>query len=96
MDWDNTQSEACNNLGVMEMKRGNIEQARTCFESAAKLSSASFEPCFNAALLAFKLGDCETSFALVRKALDIYPEHHESKELEKQLRAHFTMVNLTI
>ena len=55
------------------MKKGNIEQARSCFESAAKLSSASFEPCFNAALLAFKLGDCEHSFALVRKALEIYP-----------------------
>lgn len=51
-----------------------------------------FEPYYNGALLAFKLGDFQESFDLVQKALNAYPEHTESHELLKQLKSHFTML----
>lgn len=51
-----------------------------------------FEPLFNSALLAFKLGDFQQSFDFVSQALERHPEHHESQELEKQLKAHFALL----
>lgn len=49
-----------------------------------------FEPAFNGGLLAFKLGEFQESFELATKALEAYPDHIESKELIKQLKAHFS------
>lgn len=71
-----------------------------------------FEPFFNGALLAYKLGDFQESFDLASKvrgalapspalrqsrgvapqALEIFPEHHDSIELLKLLRNHFTLL----
>ena len=51
-----------------------------------------FEPFFNMALVAFKLGDCQESFDHAQKALEAFPEHTESKELLRQLQKHFTML----
>jgi hypothetical protein len=45
-----------------------------------------FEPFFNGALLAYKLGDFQESFDLATKALAICPDHHDSLELVKQLK----------
>ena len=44
------------------------------------------------ALLAFKLGDFQSSFELVSKALAAYPGHSDSKELLSQLQHRFTML----
>jgi tetratricopeptide repeat protein 8 len=49
-----------------------------------------YEPLFNSALLAFKLGDFQNSFEKVTKALAIYPDHAESLELSKTLQDHFS------
>ncbi|KAG2493544.1 hypothetical protein HYH03_008358 [Edaphochlamys debaryana] len=71
-------AEALNNLGVLES--GQREGVHV------------FELFFNGALLAFKAGDFQVSFELVSQALAAYPEHTESHELLKQLKAHFTML----
>eukprot|EP00741_Cyanophora_paradoxa_P011225 tig00020554_g10845.t1 len=79
-----------NNLGVLELRKGNVEQARGNFATAQRLAPVMFEPFFNGALLAFKLGDFQESFELVSKALEAYPDHSDSHELMKQLKHHFT------
>eukprot|EP00164_Ancoracysta_twista_P004617 GFYU01006235.1.p1 GENE.GFYU01006235.1~~GFYU01006235.1.p1 ORF type:complete len:511 (-),score=101.36 GFYU01006235.1:139-1671(-) len=87
---DSTHGSSFNNLGVLELRKGNVEQARSNFLTAAKISDAMFEPQFNAALLAFKLGDFQESFDHVKKSLEAYEEYSDSQELMKQLRQHFT------
>ena len=50
-------AESFNNLGVIEIKRGNIEQAKNNYMQAAKIENYLFEPCYNAALLMLKKGE---------------------------------------
>jgi tetratricopeptide repeat protein 8 len=37
-----------------------------------------FEPFFNGALVAFKLGDCQESFDMAQKALEAFPGTHNA------------------
>ena len=46
-------------LQILELRKSNIEQARSNFQAAQKISPHMFEPFFNGALVAFKLGDCQ-------------------------------------
>ena len=46
-----------NNLGVLELRKGNLEQAKSNFMQGAKISGFLFEPCYNAAYLMFKRGE---------------------------------------
>merc|ERR1712072_1622460 len=82
-------AESYNNLGVLELRKGNVDQAQAHFRTAMDLGSHLFEPAFNAGLLAFKLGEFQDSAELAQKALEAFPEHFESKELLKQLKAHY-------
>jgi len=85
-------AEAYNNLGVLELRKNSRDQARSNFATAQRLADFAFEPFYNAALLAYKMGDFQESFTLVQKALAAYPGHTESKELSKQLKAAFDSV----
>ncbi|CAE7581589.1 Ttc8 [Symbiodinium sp. KB8] len=87
---DPNHAESYNNIGVLELRKGNVEQAQAHFATAMRLAAHLFEPAFNGGLLAFKLGEFQDSFELANKALEAYPEHIESKELIKQLKAHFS------
>ena len=89
---DSNHAEAYSNLGVLELRKGNIDAARSNFSTAHGLAPHMFEPCFNGALLAFKLGDFQDSYELAQKSLAAFPDHHDSHELLKQLRTHFTML----
>ncbi|GIL68547.1 hypothetical protein Vafri_21814 [Volvox africanus] len=85
-------AEALNNLGVLEYRNGNDDSAAALFRSGQREGNHVFEVFFNGALVAFKAGDFQVSFELVNQALQAYPEHTESHELLKQLKAHFTML----
>ena len=87
---DSSHAEGFNNLGVLELRKGNVEQARNNFATASQLCKAMHESLFNSALLAFKLGDFQESFTLCDKALEAYRDHAESRELKKQLLQSFT------
>jgi tetratricopeptide repeat protein 8 len=89
---DSNHAESFNNLGILELRKGNVDQARSNFQTALKLAPHMFEPFFNGALVAFKLGDCQESFDMAMKALEAFPDHTDSKELIRQLKKHFTML----
>jgi tetratricopeptide repeat protein 8 len=86
---DNTHAEAYNNLGVLELRKNNVEQARTYYSTAIRLADWLYEPLYNMALLTFRTGQMQESFALVNKALGIFPDHADSKELLKTLKNQF-------
>ena len=83
-------AESYNNLGVLELKLKNIDQARSNFETCCRLGEFLFEPRYNLALLGYQTSDKEESFNHVKKALEIFPDHVESKELMKLLIENFT------
>jgi tetratricopeptide repeat protein 8 len=85
---DSTHAESYCNLGVLELRKGNVEQARNYYYTAIKLADYLYEPLYNAALLAYRTGDFQESFLLVNKALKIFPDHADSKELVQLLDQH--------
>jgi len=87
---DNTHAESFNNLGVLELRQENIEEAKSCFDTAIKLGPFLYEPLFNSALLSYKMGNYQEAFVLVNRVLkDIYPEHTDSQELQRKLKQNF-------
>lgn len=86
---DNTHAEAYNNLGVLELRKNNVELARTYYATAIRLADWLYEPLYNMALLTFRTGQMQESFSLVNKALTIFPDHADSKELLKTLKSQF-------
>ncbi|XP_074646623.1 tetratricopeptide repeat protein 8-like [Tubulanus polymorphus] len=89
---NNDHAEAYNNLGVLEMKKGKLEQARAFFQAAFTLAPMMFEPHYNFAALSDKLGDFQSSYSSVQRALESFSDHVDSKELLKILKQHFTLL----
>ena len=89
---NHSHAEAFNNLGVLEMRRGHTESARAFFATAASLGPHMFEPAYNTAYLAERIGDLQTAYVVVQKALKNFPEHSDSVDLLKQLKKHFSVL----
>lgn len=91
---DSSHAESYNNLGVLELRKGNIDQARSNFMTASRLGLGlhMFEPAYNGSLLAFKVGDFQECHDCLAKALALYPDHGDSIELQKQLRQFVSLV----
>jgi tetratricopeptide repeat protein 8 len=92
-------AEALNNLAILELRRYNnitesnrqmqaLEQAKSFLSSATDHGPHLFEPAYNRALTAFqKQGDFSEAKEYVKKALEVYPGHMDSKDLDKKLLA---------
>ncbi|XP_035738125.1 tetratricopeptide repeat protein 8-like isoform X2 [Vespa mandarinia] len=89
---DNRHALAYNNLGVIQMKNGNVTTARTYFHAAATIANYIHEPHFNSAHLAYKLGDFQTSYIAIQKSLNVYPGHCDSINLLKKLEQYFCYI----
>lgn len=89
---DASSAESFNNLGILELRKGNVQAARSHFETARKLAGHLFEPFFSGALVSWKLGDCQESYELAQKALQAFPDHTDTKELLSQLKKQFMSV----
>ena len=76
----------------MELKKNNIDGAKFNFQVALKEGEYLFEAAFNGALAAFKTSDYQECYKLLKKALGIYPEHSESKELLKIIEELLTII----
>lgn len=87
---DSTHAESFNNLGVLEMRKNNLEAARNNFGTAQKLADLAFEPFYNGALMCYKLGDFQEAHSLLAKAIKNFPDHGDSQELLKTLIQHLT------
>lgn len=60
---DNRHAPSYNNLGVIEMKNGNVTSARIYFHAAASIASYLYEPHFNSSYLAYNVRTF-TSFSI--------------------------------
>ncbi|XP_002741317.2 tetratricopeptide repeat protein 8-like [Saccoglossus kowalevskii] len=90
--FNNDHAEAYNNLGVLELRKGHMEQARAFFQSAQMLAPHTYEPFYNFAALSDQVGDLQSSFNNAKKSVTNYAEHCDSQELFKQLRKHFSIL----
>lgn len=48
---DNNHAESYNNLGVLELRRGRLEQARAFFQASFSLAPQMYEPHFNSGMM---------------------------------------------
>jgi len=78
--------EAFNNLGILEIRKENFEQGKSDFLISCKNTDYSFEPYYNYANLRFKQGELEESIKFAKKAIEIFPQHFESKELVSKIQ----------
>ncbi|XP_037081086.1 tetratricopeptide repeat protein 8-like [Pollicipes pollicipes] len=85
-------AEAYNNLGVLEQQQGRPEKARAFFQAAAALAPHMFEPLYNHAALSEKMGDLQSSYIIIKKALEAFPEHVDSTRLFEKLQESFSSV----
>ena len=72
--------------------KANVEAAQANFTTAQKLAPYLFEPCFNNALLAYKMGNFQDAHVQVSKALAVFPEHSDSLELKRTLGQLFSVL----
>jgi len=86
---DPTHGEALNNIAVLEMRRQKYDVARACLTTSHDSNPMIFEPCFNLALMLYKLGDFQEAHSYVQKALSLYPNHVEGNELLDSLNKLF-------
>ena len=82
---DRNHAESYCNLGVLDLRKNDVESAQAMFATAHSLAPWNFEPCFNTALLCFKRGNLEGAYVAVKKSLELFPEHSDSKELKAQI-----------
>ncbi|NXF39456.1 TTC8 protein, partial [Nyctibius bracteatus] len=89
---NNDYAEAYNNLAVLEMRKGHIEQARALLQTASSLAPHMYEPHFNFAVLSEKVGDLQRSYTAAQKSEEAFPGHVDTQQLIKQLKQHFAML----
>ncbi|CAM9501407.1 unnamed protein product [Chrysoparadoxa australica] len=85
---DPNHAESYCNLAVLEIRKKDYKAARASLSRAQFLAPYLFEPFYNGALLSYRAGDLQDAYAQCSKALEVYPEHHDSKELLEQLKSH--------
>uniref|UniRef100_A0A3B5A3Q5 Tetratricopeptide repeat domain 8 n=1 Tax=Stegastes partitus TaxID=144197 RepID=A0A3B5A3Q5_9TELE len=90
--FNNDHAEAYNNLAVLELRKGHIEQSKAFLQTAASLAPHMYEPHFNLSILSEKIGDLQSSYTAAQKAEDAFPEHVDTQQLLRQLRQHFTVL----
>uniref|UniRef100_A0A8D0H055 Tetratricopeptide repeat domain 8 n=1 Tax=Sphenodon punctatus TaxID=8508 RepID=A0A8D0H055_SPHPU len=88
----NDHAEAYNNLAVLEVQKGHMEQARALLQTASSLAPHMYEPHFNFAVLSDKVGDLQRSYIAAQKSEAAFPDHIDTQQLIKQLKQHFAML----
>ncbi|XP_062946053.1 tetratricopeptide repeat protein 8 isoform X2 [Cynocephalus volans] len=89
---NNNHAEAYNNLAVLEMRKGHVEQARALLQTASSLAPHMYEPHFNFATVSDKIGDLQRSYVAAQKSEAAFPDHVDTQHLMKQLKQHFAML----
>ena len=68
------------------------EAEMKAFATAQRLAPHLYEPLYNGALLAFKLGEFEKAHEMAARAHGVYPGHSDTQELLAQLKKHFSLL----
>lgn len=89
---DPNHGEALNNIAVLEMRRQKCDLARACLNISVDAGPHLFEPMYNKALMAYRMGDFQEAYSFTQKALSLYPNHTDSKELETLLAKIFAVM----
>ncbi|CAB1335194.1 unnamed protein product [Coregonus sp. 'balchen'] len=90
--FNNDHAEAYNNLAVLELRKGHIEQSKAFLQTAASLAPHMYEPHFNYSTLSDKTGDLQSSYTAAQRSEDAFPEHVDTQEILKHLRQHFAVL----
>eukprot|EP01038_Epipyxis_sp_PR26KG_P007096 gene7096-9682_t len=88
---DPNHGEALNNIAVLEMRRQKFDLAKSCLSTSCDVAPHLFEPLYNSSLMSYRMGDFQDAYILSSKALKLYPNHIDSKELQSLL--HKTFLN---
>ncbi|KAL4613162.1 tetratricopeptide repeat protein 8 isoform X1 [Arapaima gigas] len=89
---NNDHAETYNNLAVLELRRGRVEQAKAFLQTACSIAPHMYEPHFNLATLSDKVGDLQSSYIAAQKSEDAFPEHVDTQQILKNLRQHFAVL----
>ena len=73
--------EAFNNLGLLELKKKNIQKALAAFRSATEANPEMHEPWFNIALLYQRIGQLQEAYLAAEQAVRLYPTFTEAVDL---------------
>ena len=87
---DSSHAEALNNLGILLQEDGKEASGKVFLHRARAAKEEVFEPVYNCAIHAMNDGNLQTAFDLVKRALDICPDHEESKKMHKRLLTAFS------
>ncbi|XP_061751331.1 tetratricopeptide repeat protein 8 isoform X3 [Nerophis ophidion] len=87
--FNNDHAEAYNNLAVLELRKGRVEQSKAFLQTAATLCPHMYEPHYNLSILSEKIGDLQSSYMAAQKSENAFPEHVDTQQVLKQLRQHF-------
>ena len=85
-------AEAYNNLGVLELKKGNYALAKAFLQAAMSLNGDLYEAHYNYAALSDQVGQLQSSYECAKKAVASFPHHTNSQHLLEQLNKHFAML----
>jgi len=86
---DPNHGESLNNIAVLEMRRQKFDVSRSCLSTGAEVGPHLFEPVYNTALLAYRMGDFQEAFICAQKSMQLYPNHGDSRELQGLLQKIF-------
>nr|XP_046164498.1 tetratricopeptide repeat protein 8-like isoform X2 [Oncorhynchus gorbuscha] len=90
--FNNDHAEAYNNLAVLELRKGHIEQSKAFLQTAASIAPHMYEPHFNYSTLSDKIGDLQSSYTAAQRSEDAFPEHVDTQQILKHLRQHFAVL----
>lgn len=82
---DANHAESYCNLGVLDLRKNDVESAKGMFATSCAVAPFLFEPSYNSALLAYKRGNLEGAFEAVKSSLLVYPDHTDSLDLKKEI-----------
>jgi tetratricopeptide repeat protein 8 len=83
-------AEAFNNLGLLELKKKNVQKSLVAFRAATEANPQMHEPWFNLALVYQRIGQLQEAFRAAKEAVKLYPAFTEARDLlntlEQQLK----------
>jgi tetratricopeptide repeat protein 8 len=73
--------EALNNLGLLELKKRNVQKSLAAFRAATEANPEMHEPWFNLALVYQRDGQLQEAFYAAKEAVRLFPMFTEAIEL---------------